>query len=74
MVKQSYIITSENQKLHIGEKMNNNTNPYDIVEMRKKKNVDKTNRGVVKYDPRKNSLIKFSFYGNADKKEKRPKK
>lgn len=54
--------------------MNNDINPYDIVEMRKRKNVDRTNRGVVKYDPRKSFLIKFSFYGNADKKENKSKK
>lgn len=54
--------------------MKNDIHPYDIVEMRNPKNVDRTNRSVTKYDPRKNSLIKFSFYGNADKKESKSKK
>ena len=54
--------------------MKNDINPYDMVAMRNPKNVDRTNTGVMEYDPRKNLLIKFSFYGNADKKEEKLKK
>lgn len=40
-----------------------NINPYDVVQMRKSTNVSR-NGNAAGYDPRKSSIIKFSFYDN----------